>query len=282
MRFKLTNTTHSTMFTPPILTSSRNHLLALTATLLLFILAGCGPQTIEERYSEAQRNGHARATAQGTGSYTSVVVSIENLTDDYLVLEVDAGIFFANPDNKAQSLITTQDVPRVKIDPKETAQFTLNSACTDASRRVPATDGPWPQASAPKALDIALLFYGEHDALIGRHLAKKNPEQLGTEEQRRHFRQVMIWAYMGNDYDQILNMLTQQVYHNDIARARAWLQDVHAEAQRLATLVRERNTAALKAWLTEELHISEEHIEQAKDKIDDAKDRLNRFRDRFN
>lgn len=257
-------------------------LFAPTATALLLIIAGCGPRTIEERYSEAQRAGHARATAQGTGSYQSIVVSIENLTDDYLVLEVDAGIYFANPDNKAQSLITTQDVPRVKIDPKETVQFTLNSACTDASRRVPATDGPWPEEEAPKALDVALLFYGEHDALISRHLANKNPEQLGTEEQRRHFQQVMIWSYMGNDFDQILNMLTQQVYHNDIARARAWLDHIHAEAQRLASIIRERDNASIKAWVAEELNISEERIERVEEKVDEARNRLNQLRDRSN
>lgn len=263
-----------------------NRLSAVFAATLLILVTGCGPSTIKERYSEAQRRGHARATAQGTGTYKSVVVSIENLTDDYLDLEVDAGIFFANPDNRAQSLITTQDVPRVKIDPKETAQFTLNSACTDASRSVPLKDGPWPQANAPKSLDLALLFYGEHDALIGRHLAKKNPERLGTEEQRRHFQQVMIWAYMGNDYDQILNMLTQNVYHNDIASARAWLDQVHAEAQRVASLIRERDADGIQSWIAEELNISEERIEEvkeeAKEKVNEAKDRVNRLRDRFN
>jgi len=245
----------------------------LVGVVALFFI-GCGPQTIRESYREAKSEGHARAIAHGMNTYEQVGITIENLTDDILILEVDAGLFFQNPNAKHQSLITLYDKTNLRIEPKGTAEFNLPSACTNAGLQVPDDSEQWPQATAPLGLNLALLFYGEHRRAIDAHLAKKNPARLGTSEQRQHFQQVMIWAYMGNEYSEILRMLTEHVYFKETAQAKAWLDQVYAEAQQVAELIRNRDTDALLQLVS----IDRERIEEG---VDEARTRVNRLRDRL-
>lgn len=132
----------------------------------------------------------------------------------------------------------------------------LPTACTNASLRVPGREGDWKWEQAPKDLDKALRFYVKHEQKIGEFLAKKNPEKLSNREQRQAFLQVAIWTYLGDNPEDIIGLLAQEVFHNDIQRARDFFDSVREDASKIAKMLRNRDDEAIKTWLraaTEEL-----------------------------
>ena len=95
------------------------------------------------------------------------------------------------------------------------------------------------------------------------------------------FFQTVIWYHEGGQYIEILGMLKNDVFKNDIEQAKIWLDEIHKQADELAQLIRERDSKKIKAWLkqkTLELLPTSEQIDNA---VDKTKGRLDRIRSRL-
>jgi polyhydroxyalkanoate synthesis regulator phasin len=95
------------------------------------------------------------------------------------------------------------------------------------------------------------------------------------------FFQTVIWYHEGGQYQEILAMLKNDVFKNDIEQAKVWLDEIHEEASELAKLIKERDSEKIKTWLKEktlELIPTSEQIDEAvdkgKEKIDNIRKRL--------
>ena len=140
---------------------------------------------------------------------------------------------------------------------------------------MPGDDSGWPVADAPKNLDLGLRFIGENDRIISEFLKKKNPEKLGTAAQQKQFKQVMIWSYLGDNYDDMRRMLAQDVFANDISKAEEFLSTVYEDAQELGELMRRRDVASLRAWVAEK---SKENLDRLRESGNEA---ISKGRDRL-
>lgn len=198
--------------------------------------------------SEALRKGLVQIEGVGLGTFRNLNVELKNDSERPLNLELDAGTYFNNPDDNKQNLILLEDVS-LNLAPGESRSEQVASACCNAGLGVPGRIGDWPVAEAPKDLDVALKFLGEYDAEISAYLRQKNPERLGTKEQQNQFKQVLVWAYLGGEYDDMRRMLAQEVFHNETAQAEAFLALTLEDARELAEMLRNRDRAEMVQWI---------------------------------
>lgn len=228
--------------------------------------------------TEALNLGLIEVNGQGLGTYRELEVGVTNRTNQELVIDFEAGTFFDNPKSRSQNLIALEDAS-FRVRQGTSQSIKVSSACTNAGWSVPGREGNWPVAEAPKGLDQALRFYGRHEDRIGRFLAKKNPEKLGTESQRKSFLQVAIWTYLGDNPEDVIDMLAQEVFHDDIRKARDFYNSVSADARDIADLMRSRDSEAIDAWIREQ---GSEVLDEGRKRLDEAtenaRDRLNRWR----
>lgn len=192
--------------------------------------------------------GYITVTGKGLKTYTKMELRLFNKSSFDLKIIIPSGTFFDNPVNLSQDLILLENYS-VDLNAGMKQSIEVSTACTNANWSVPGSDENWPMVSAPKNLGLALDIYGKHESSLNSYLAKKNPEKLGTEEGRKRFKQVVIWYYMGNDYASIKNMLVQNVFHNDVASAEKFLNSIQDEAQNIATLIRNRDSAGLQTMI---------------------------------
>ena len=62
------------------------------------------------------------------------------------------------------------------------------------------------------------------------------------------FFQTVIWYHEGGQYLEILGMLKNGVFKNDIEQAKVWLDEIQKEASELAQLIKERDSEKIKNW----------------------------------
>lgn len=231
------------------------------------------PQNKEIKYDFESLVKRRIISIKGTGqkTYKSLKVTIVNQSENNLHIEVPAGTFFKNPNPKGQSLIMLEPYT-VYIPAQSNTAWNASTACTNAGWKLPGTDDNWPIKKAPKNLDIALRFYGNHQQSIDAYLARKNPEKLGSKEQQKRFKQVVIWYYMGNSYAEIKNMLAESVFHNDIAKAEDYLNSVKEDAQEISNLIRNQDKNGLKDLLKK----------RTQSAIQQSSNEMKKLRNRFN
>ena len=202
---------------------------------------------------EAIAEGFIKVSADGMGTFQNIRVNIESITQGEINLSVPAGIYFENPDISSQSLITAKEGGKVKLDKFGKTDFEVATFCTDVRKSVPAKLPNWNfNANYSGGLDVVIRFYGSHERSINAWLEKKN-EIFSQEENRLMFMQVVIWFYEEGEYKAILQMLAQHVFKNDIERAKLWLDGIHAEAQELSRIIKNRDGDALEQWLKGQL-----------------------------
>jgi hypothetical protein len=265
----------------------RHSLLIYPLALMSILGVGCSSGSDNETRREAQEETTKTAVfigsleqamsenliqvgGQGLGTYKQIELYLENTSDREVQIEVEAGSHFRNPVSSSQNLITLRS-EKITLKKGSQERITLPAACTNASLRVPGREGDWKWEQAPKDLDKALRFYGKHEQKIGEFLAKKNPEKLSNPEQRQAFLQVAIWTYLGDNPEDIIGLLAQEVFHNDIQRARDFFDSVREDATRIAEMLRNRDDEAIKSWLRA---ATEELLLRGKDKIENAADNL--------
>lgn len=230
----------------------------------------------EMKLNEALRKGAITYSFNSRSTYREAILTVNNQSDEDFDLEIDAGLFFKNPDVNRQSLIILSDIDK-RIGPNEQVDILLSTGCTDAGKSVPRPITNWDNVEAPKNLDVALGYYGEYEGSIAKWLKKKNPEKLGSSAQQKRFKQVVIWSYMGNDYNQILNMLADNVFHDDIASAKSWLNEIYDEAREISDLIRDRDRNGIKRWLAQKMANAAEGAGEA---LDRGRRALDNFRNR--
>ena len=262
----------------------------ITLINFLMIIAGfcsCNPNSAEKSAKNVEKKTQNKEikndfeslvknriiSIKGTGlkTYKSLKVTIVNQSENDLHVKVPAGTFFKNPNPRGQSLIMLEPYT-VYVPAQSNTAWNASTACTNAGWKLPGTDDNWPLEKAPKNLDIALRFYGNHQQSIDAYLARKNPEKLGSKEQQKRFKQVVIWYYMGNSYAEIKNMLAESVFHNDIAKAEDYLNSVKEDAQDISNLIRNQDKNGLKALLKN----------RTQSTIQQSSARMKKFRNRFN
>lgn len=198
--------------------------------------------------AEAVELGFVTARARSLGTFREVEYTVTNITAESIEVRFDAGMYFRNPDPTRQNLITLVSVGEKIIRSRQSCTVNVPSACTNAPLGVPDLRTGWNPDDAPLGLDHAVRFYGKHQKAIDGWLAKKNPELFGTEKGRQVFLQLVIWAYLDAQYDDILRMLAGTVFHEDLARAEAFIAECYESAKEVATLIKERDTRAMADW----------------------------------
>lgn len=234
--------------------------------------------TFEGSAFEAMERGLVSISGQGLNTYRQIEVTLINLSNRTLELELDAGMYFDNPRAQSQNLILLQDTD-IRLTPHQSIKRMMSSACTNASWSVPQSDNNWPVAKVPKNLDAALKFYGEHEAKINAYLKKKNPEELGTSEQQKRFLQVAIWAYMDDNPEDIRRMLAQEVFQNDIDKANQFFDATYSEAREISDMMKRRDSESMKLWIKEKGNeILQEGQKKGRSLLKEGANRLEKWR----
>jgi hypothetical protein len=216
---------------------------------------------------------------EGMGTYRQIKVNMVNQTNYPIKIDVPAGLFFINPDSSAQSLITAISLSVITLQPKEAVTHIIPSYCTNASQHSPGILKGWKFShNYNGGLDEAIAFYGEYQSGIDAWLQKKNPEKFDTEEKRRLFFQVVIWYHEGGSYAQISELLSKDVFGNDILKAKQWLEEIDKEAQELAKIIKYKNIDEIKKWIKDrlsDLFKNNGAIQKGKDRLNDLMQNLN-------
>lgn len=230
---------------------------------------------------DALASDFIKISADGNGTYRNIRLNLENKTDASCKLTLPAGIYFENPDDKAQSLITAKKIEIITLNDKQKLSQDVPSFCTNVKQSVPGLLKNWNHnPNYNGGLDEVIEFYGKYEKGINEWLEKKNKE-FSDENKRMLFFQTVIWYHEGGQYQEILAMLKNDVFKNDIEQAKVWLDEIHEEASELAKLIKERDSEKIKTWLKEktlELIPTSEQIDEVvdkgKEKIDNIRKRL--------
>ena len=230
---------------------------------------------------EALANDFIKISADGKGTYRNIKLNLENKSDASCKLTLPAGLYFENPDDKSQSLITAKKIEIITIDDKQKFSLDVPSFCTNVKQSVPGLLKDWNHnPNYNGGLDEVIDFYGKYEKGINEWLEKKNKE-FSDENKRMLFFQTVIWYHEGAQYQEILEMLKNDVFKNDIEKAKVWLDNIQQEASQLAQLIKERDSEKIKTWLKEktlELIPTSEQIDEA---VDKGQKRLDKFRNRL-
>jgi hypothetical protein len=272
---------------------TRNYFFALT--ILFTILSGCKEES--KKTDETDKNpppvnqpvlpekgkvydlkealslNFIEVQGEGMGTYRQIKVHIKNITAEEIQLHIPAGLYFINPDSASQSLITAISLPDLTLMPSKENTQVLPSYCTNASQHIPGTLTGWKFShNYSGGLDEAIEFYGNYQTGIDGWLQKKNPEKFATDDSRRLFFQVVIWYHEGSNYAQISNMLSKDVFGNDIKKAKQWLDEINKEAKQLAEIIKYKNTEEIKKWIKErlsDLFKNNETLQKGKKQLND-------------
>jgi hypothetical protein len=76
-----------------------------------------------------------KISADGNGTYRNIRLNLENKSDASCKLTLPAGIYFENPDEKAQSLITAKKIETITLSEKQKLSLDVPSFCTNAKPR---------------------------------------------------------------------------------------------------------------------------------------------------
>ena len=230
---------------------------------------------------EALANDFIKISADGNGTYRNIKLNLENKSDASCKLTLTAGLYFENPDDKSQSLITAKKIDIITIDDKQKFSLDVPSFCTNVKQSVPGLLKDWNHnPNYNGGLDEVIAFYGKYEKGINKWLEKKNKE-FSDENKRMLFFQTVIWYHEGAQYQEILEMLKNDVFKNDIEKAKVWLDNIQQEASQLAQLIKERDSEKIKTWLKEktlELIPTSEQVDEA---VDKGKKTLDKFRNRL-
>ena len=69
--------------------------------------------------NQAIEKGYVSISANGQGTFTKLEVNVENLKDFQLNIEINSGLNFNNPNPEEQSLITTEKIGLINIQPNK-------------------------------------------------------------------------------------------------------------------------------------------------------------------
>jgi len=272
---------------------------SLIFALFIFIALACSPgnkgeegSTNTEKMSidpnktytlkEAVSFEGITVSAQGLGTYKQLDVVLENSSESKITIIIPAGSHFQNPIDAEQSLISSEGSAEITLQVGETKKVTVATFCTNAKQQVPGNQSGWAyEAAYQGGLDEVISFYGNHAVLIDQWLEKKNPEKFATKEGRMLFFQVVIWSYQGAQYDEIVNMLSQDVFADDLTAAKLWLDEVYQEAEEIAQLIKNKDSEGLEKWAKDKLLALIPSNKEIDNAVGKAKDGLNNLRDRL-
>lgn len=201
--------------------------------------------------NKAIEKGYASISADGLGTFTKINIVINNHTQKSINLIINGGILFKNPDPTAQSLIVIDKIGDITIDSKNTFDQVVRTVCTDVSLNVPGKNKNWQAINNNnnESIDEILMAYAKYKEQITAWLKRKNPSKFKTEEDQHRFLQILVWAYKGGDYNQILNMLAKDVYNGDLTKAREWLDGLYEQAVQITSYVKQNDYKGLLVYL---------------------------------
>lgn len=221
-----------------------------------------------------------KISADGNGTYRNIRLNIENNSDASLNISLPAGLYFENPDDNAQSLMTAKRIDKITLNGEQKLSLDVPSFCTNVNQSVPGCLKNWKYIPTYNGgLDEIIKFYGRYEEGINQWLQKKN-QIFSSEEKQLLFLQIVIWYHEGGEYLAILSMLKNDVFRNDIEQAKVWLDAIQEEASELAQLLKERDSEKIKTWLKQKTLEVIPSSEQVDNVIEKGKNKLNRFRDR--
>ncbi len=241
-----------------------------------------GP-TIDNNYElrDAIAEDIVSITADGLGTFRRIKVKIQNKTNRTLRIKIPAGLYFINPITEEQSLITADNLDTIEFQANENKSIEVNSFCTDVRQKVPGKLNDWLYEKNYKGgLDEVIRFYGNHETLINEWLKSKN-EKFAQEENRLIFYQLIIWLHEEGEYSQILLMLGNDVFKNDINAAKEWLDEIYEDAKELALIIKSRDKDKIKSWLKSQITALLQKKPGVTGVIERGRNRLDNLRNRI-
>lgn len=228
---------------------------------------------------EATQKQLIKISANGRDTYSELNVVIENLTETKLSLDVNAGLYFINPDTSKQNLITFNALGSVTLEPYSSFDRDIRSVCTDAGLGIPSNDRNWEyNLNYSGGLDEAIAFYSKYQSTINTYLMKKYPEHLGDEKKIQAFSQVVIWAYTKGDYSRMVYLLKKTFFRSNPNLVDEWLSAIYKEAKEIAQLIEDQDLDSIKKllndWYNEE---GKETLNEAKEKGSESLDKVKQW-----
>jgi hypothetical protein len=273
--------------------------LPLILNLLIFFLISCSSGERKEQnessihkisidptktytLKEASSIGAIRASADGLGTYKFINIVLENSSESSISVEIPAGSHFQNPNSEEQSLISSERSEKITLQTGERKTVRLSTFCTNARKLVPSKQSGWVyQPEYAGGLDEVISFYGNYAESIDQWLIKKNPEKFSTKEERLLFFQVVIWSYEGAAYQDIVKMLSQDVFADDIDAAKKWLDEIYKEAVEIAQLIKNKDSEGLKNWSKQKILDILPTNSEIDNAVDKTKEGINNLRNRL-
>jgi hypothetical protein len=230
---------------------------------------------------EAIKDSFVEISADGNGTFRNIKLVIKNNSDCNLKISVPAGVYFENPDDRAQSLITAKKIDELLLSDNQEFRIDALTFCTNVKQKVPGFLKGWIfKQNYNGGLDEVIEFYGKHEKVINKWLEKKN-ERFSTEENRLLFFQTVIWFHEGGQYSEILNLLKNDVFNNDIQQAKSWLDDIQKEAVQLSHMIKDRDSEKIQSWLKQKtLELIPTNI-QVEKVVDEGQEKLEKLRNRL-
>jgi len=200
--------------------------------------------------NQAIEKGYVSISANGQGTFTKLEVNVENLTNSQLNIEINSGLNFKNPNPEEQSLITTEKIGLINIQPNKNYKQITPTVCTNVNLHIPSEEKGWSNNLINDSkIDEILEVYGKYKPQITNWLRKKNPEKFTSEENQQSFLQVLVWAYTGGEYKEILEMLAKDVYGGDINKAKQWLDGIYDQAKLISEYVKNKDYTGLLIYI---------------------------------
>jgi hypothetical protein len=218
-------------------------------------------------FKDAVEKNFIEVSADGLGTFRFINVNIRNKSNVEVEVSVPSGLYFENPDSKAQSLISAKKEKNIVLAPRESIKYRTRSFCTNVKQNVPGFLKDWNfNSNYSGGLDAVIEFYGDYEIPINEWLESKN-SKFKSEESRMLFFQTVIWYHEGGQYQEILLMLKNSVFKNDINEAKIWLEEIHRDASNLAEVIRSRDTEKMKEWLRQSLLVAKVSLSNAENRI---------------
>lgn len=163
---------------------------AVGALFLVFLMAGPAlgqPEKVGTIY-ELVKSGKFKAGIVSNGTYQSIRVGLQNLTDDKYKVKLPFGTVVRSGDKRYQSLALVVTAS-ISVGAKKQGYVDIKTACMHPHRGVaPKGFAKWTVGVEPGLRQLLEMFYQYLESLGG-------PEFLGNEKERHNFLQACVWMY---------------------------------------------------------------------------------------
>ena len=182
---------------------------AVTVLTVLLILTWHGRAWAQTEKTgtiyELVKGGQFKAGVVSNGTYQSIRVGLQNMTDDSYKVELPYGTVVRSGDERYQSLAMVVTAS-IAVGPKKKGFVDIQTACMHPHRAVaPKGFANWTVGVEPGLRSLLEMFYQYVESLGG-------PEFLGNEKERHNFLQACVWMYYDTSKPMMLGFARKYMF----------------------------------------------------------------------